>query len=202
MLKIGLAGGSGSGKGTVSSLLSQSGIPSFDCDAVYHDLISRDGPLSREIVAAFGEDVRSASGGIDRPALAAVVFHDPKKLEELNRISHKKILSVLREWSERAEKQGIKAILIDAPLLFESGFDRECDLTVAVTAPLDTRIDRIVSRDGITADKARERIATQLSDEELSRRADIVVINNEDMAHLEKEVVRILSIINERREKQ
>ena len=63
MLKIGLAGGSGSGKGTVSSLLSQSGIPSFDCDAVYHDLISRDGPLSREIVAAFGEDVRSASGG-------------------------------------------------------------------------------------------------------------------------------------------
>ena len=120
----------------------------------------------------------------------------------LNQISHKKILSVLREWSERAEKQGIKAILIDAPLLFESGFDRECDLTVAVTAPLDTRIDRIVSRDGITADKARERIATQLSDEELSRRADIVVINNEDMAHLEKEVVRILSIINERREKQ
>ena len=202
MLKIGLAGGSGSGKGTVSSLLMQSGIPSFDCDAVYHGLISHDGPLTREIVAAFGEGILAPDGAIDRPALAAVVFHDPKKREELNRISHRKILSVLREWAERAEKQGITAILVDAPLLFESGFDRECDLTIAVTAPLDTRIQRIVSRDGITEEQARERIAAQLSDEELSRRADITVSNGEDMATLEKEIGRILSIINERREKQ
>ena len=142
------------------------------------------------------------SGGIDRRALAAVVFHDRNKLAELNRITHKEILSVLGEWAKRAEDQGITAILIDAPLLFESGFDRECDFTIAVTAPLDTRIQRIVSRDGITEEQARERIAAQLSDEELSRRADITVSNGEDMATLEKEIGRILSIINERREKQ
>ena len=200
MLKIGLAGGSGSGKGTVSSLLAQSGIPSFDCDAVYHDLISRDGPLTREIVETFGEGVRSRDGGIDRPSLAALVFHDPDKRGELNRITHQKILSVLREWAERAEKSGTAAILIDAPLLFESGFDR--DLTIAVTAPYETRIERIVARDGITREQARERIAAQLSDEELSRRADLVIDNGDDVAELRKEVGRILSIIKERREKQ
>ncbi len=202
MLKIGLAGGSGSGKGTVSSLLSQAGIPSFDCDAVYHDLISRDGPLTREIVKAFGENVRSKDGGIDRRALADVVFHDKEKLTELNRITHKEILAVLAEWEKRAEQQGITAILVDAPLLFESGFDRECDMTLAVIAPTELRIERIVSRDGISRKEAEERIAAQLSDKELSRRADVVISNGEDLTHLVNEVGRILSIINERRTKQ
>ena len=202
MLKIGLAGGSGSGKGTVSSLLLQAGIPSFDCDAVYHDLISRDGPLTREIVKAFGEGVRSKDGGIDRRALADVVFHDKDKLAELNRITHKEILAVLAEWEKRAEQQGITAILVDAPLLFESGLDRECDLTLAVTAPTGVRIERIVSRDGITRKEAEERISAQISDKELSRRADVVISNGEDLTHLVNEVGRILSIINERRTKQ
>lgn len=202
MLKIGLAGGSGSGKGTVSSLLSQAGIPSFDCDAVYHDLISRDGPLTREIVRAFGENVRSKDGGIDRRALADVVFHDKDKLAELNRITHKEILAVLAEWENRAEQQGITAILVDAPLLFESGLDRECDMTLAVIAPTELRIERIVSRDGISRKEAEDRIAAQLSDKELSRRADVVISNGEDLTHLINEVGRILSIINERRTKQ
>ena len=202
MLKIGLAGGSGSGKGTVSSLLSQAGIPSFDCDAVYHDLISRDGPLTREIVSAFGENVRSKDGGIDRRALADVVFHDKDKLAELNRITHKEILAVLAEWEKRAEQQGITAILVDAPLLFESGLDRECDMTLAVIAPTELRIERIVSRDGISRKEAEDRIAAQLSDKELSRRADVVISNGEDLTHLVNEVGRILSIINERRTKQ
>ena len=202
MLKIGLAGGSGSGKGTVSSLLSQAGIPSFDCDAVYHDLISRDGPLTREIVKAYGENVRSKDGGIDRRALADVVFHDKEKLTELTRITHKEILAVLGEWEKRAEQQGITAILVDAPLLFESGFDRECDMTLAVIAPTELRIERIVSRDGISRKEAEERIAAQLADKELSRRADVVISNGEDLTHLVNEVGRILSIINERRTKQ
>ncbi len=103
---------------------------------------------------------------------------------------------------KRAEKQGITAIVVDAPLLFESGFDRACDMTVAVTAPTELRIKRIVSRDGITREEAEERIAAQISDEELSRRADVVITNGEDLTHLYNEVGRILSIINERRTKQ
>ena len=199
MLKIGLAGGSGSGKGRVSALLSLAGIPSFDCDAVYHDLISSDGTLTRELVGEFGDAIRSPAGGIDRAALRDAAFHDPDKRARLNEITHRRVLAALREWTDRAEKQGVSAVVVDAPLLFESGFDRECDLTVAVTAPVDVRIERIVRRDGIDPETARERVAAQIPDAELSRRADLVIANGGDPAHLAGEVGRILRIINERR---
>lgn len=199
MLKIGLAGGSGSGKGRVSALLALAGIPSFDCDAVYHDLISRDGALSRELADEFGEAILSRTGGVDRAALRDAAFHDPAKRARLNAITHRHVLRELREWVDRAERRGVSAVVVDAPLLYESGFDRECDLTVAVTAPEDVRIDRIVRRDGITSETARERLAAQISDEELAHRADLVVTNGGDEAHLSAEVERILKIINERR---
>ena len=199
MLVIGLAGGSGSGKAIVSSLFSLNGIPSFDCDAVYHELLRPNRPLSRELAQEFGPSVLLPDGGIDRHALADIVFSDEEKRETLNKISHKRVLSVCREWIGRAEKQGIKAVLIDAPLLYESGFDRECDLTVAVTAPTDLRVQRIVQRDRITPDKARERIAAQIPDEELSKRADYVIRNDGDIANAVVQCNTILRKINERR---
>ena len=199
MLKIGLAGGSGSGKGRVSALLALAGIPSFDCDAVYHELISRDGTLSRELADAFGDEILSRAGGVDRAALREAAFHDPEKRARLNAITHRHVLRELREWVDRAEKQGVTAVVVDAPLLFESGFDRECDLTVAVTAPVDLRVERIVRRDGITPDAARERVDAQIPDADLTRRADLVIENGGDQAQLSLEVSRILKIINERR---
>ena len=198
MLKIGLAGGSGSGKGAVSLLLSYSGIPSFDCDAVYHDLISRDGSLSRELAAAFGDVILSPNRAVDRKKLAEIAFHDPEKRKTLNEITHKRIIKTLYEWIERAERQGVPAILIDAPLLFESGLDRECDLTLAVIAPPELRIERITARDDLTPEAAAERIAAQIPDGELVRRADYVVNNGGDRASLANEVNRILTIIKER----
>ena len=199
MLKIGLAGGSGSGKGRVSALFKLAGMPSFDCDAVYHDLISRDGTLSRELADEFGDAILSPEGGVDRALLRKAAFYDPGKRARLNAITHRHVLRKLREWVDTAEKQGVSAVVVDAPLLFESGFDRECDLTVAVTAPTDVRIERIVRRDGITPETARERVAAQIPDAELSRRADLVIENGGDEAHLSREVERILKIINERR---
>lgn len=202
MLIIGLAGGSGSGKGIVSSLFSVNGVPAFDCDAVYHDLISRDCPLTRELADAFGAGVLSADGGIDRRALFAAAFTDGKTRARLNEISHRRILAVLRDWIKRAEEKGIPAVIIDAPLLFESRFDRECDLTVVVTAEKELRLERIVSRDGITREEAEKRIAAQIPDDELSRRADVTIRNDGDVAELIKEVNRILKMIKERGKKQ
>ena len=198
MLKIGLAGGSGSGKGIVSSLFSLSGIPAIDCDAVYHDMISRDTTLTRELAAAFGEEILSRDGGVDRRVLFDVAFRDFERRNRLNEISHRRIRAVLHEWMDRAEKQGIPAILVDAPLLFESGFDRECDLSIAVTAPYELRVERIMQRDGITRPRAEARIAAQISDEELARRADLVLQNDGDLAHFMKEIIRVLNTINKR----
>ncbi|MBO4283392.1 MAG: dephospho-CoA kinase [Clostridia bacterium] len=202
MLIIGLAGGSGSGKGIVSSLFSVNGIPAFDCDAVYHDLISRNGCLTRELADAFGKKILARDGGIDRRALFSAAFADGESRRRLNEISHRRILAVLREWIERAKAQGISAVIVDAPLLFESGFDRECDVTVAVTAQTELRIQRIVSRDGISREEAERRISAQIPDDELSRRADYTLQNDGDVAELVKEVNQILKTINERRNKQ
>ena len=199
MLKIGLGGGSGSGKGTVASLFSLNRIPAVDCDEVYHTLISRNGTLTRELAEAFGDGILDERGGIDRRALFAAAFGDEEKRNLLNRISHRRILGVLREWMNRAEKQGIPAVLIDAPLLFESGFDRECDMTVAVTAPPELRVERIVRRDGISQTEAEKRIAAQIPDAELSLRADYVLQNDGDLAKLIREVQSILTILERKK---
>ena len=90
-------------------------------------------------------------------------------------------------------------MLIDAPLLYESGFDRECDLTIAVTAPEEVRLERIVRRDGISREEAERRIAAQIPDEELAERADYVIRNGADLPDVFFQVKNILSLINERR---
>ncbi len=196
MLVIGLAGGSGSGKGTASKQFKASGIPVFNCDACYHRMISRNGPLTRDLAEEFGDGVLKANGGIDRRALFARAFGDEKQREKLNAISHRRILLRMHEWIREREQAGAKAVLIDAPLLFEAGLDRECDRTVVVIAPPGVRIQRIVRRDKISREEAERRIAAQIPDEELRRRADCVLQNDGDLEQLKKQVEDFLNKIN------
>ena len=202
MFVIGLAGGSGSGKSLVTAFFGIENIPSFDCDAVYHQLISRRGDLTSELSQAFGENILLPDGFINRRALAEIVFADEEKRKTLNRITHKHILDALHDWLKQIEKEGYSVAVVDAPLLFESGFDRECDVTIAVTAPTETRIDRIVARDGITREQAAERIASQIPDDELEKRADFVIHNDGDVMNVDKQFQSILHKINERRKKK
>ena len=197
MRLIGLAGGSGSGKGTVSGVFKSAGVPCFDCDAIYHRMISRDSTLCREIVNCFGSSVRKENGGIDRRALAAMVYDDPEKKRLLDLITHRRILKVCGDWIRYRRRKGYSAAVIDAPLLFESGLDRKCDITLAVIAPLELRLSRIVERDGITPEEAKKRIAMQIPDDELIRRADRVIRNDGDVATLETKVLKLMESINE-----
>ena len=203
MLTIGLCGGSGSGKGVVCNRLAAKGIPSFDCDAVYHGMIEQDSPVSREIVKRFGSSVLNGKGGIDRVKLGDAVFgaDADAKRKELNEIAHRHILAACRTWIAKQRADGKFAAIVDAPLLYESGFDRECDLTVAVTASKDVRIKRIVERDGITTDAAERRLSAQLSDDELIRRSDLVIANDGDMDRLNEEIEKLYLAIKERIEK-
>ena len=203
MLTIGLCGGSGSGKGVVCQLFASYGIPSFDCDAVYHEMISKDSPVSREIGAFFGRSVLKKNGGIDRMKLAAAVF-GPEKEEartKLNEIAHRHILAACRRWLKDQQSEGKIAAIVDAPVLYESGFDVECDLTVAVTAQKEVRIKRIVERDGITREAAERRLAAQLSDDELIRRSDYSIANDQDLNRLKDEIDTLFHEIKERVEK-
>lgn len=184
MKVIGLCGGSGSGKSTVCSLFAELGVPSIDTDKLYHDMISTDTECTRELLAAFGEQVH-AHPGIDRAALREIVFASSVNLNRLNEITHRHILNSVRNIIEHTEADGI---IIDAPLLFESGFDKECDLTVCVVADNDIRLKRILERDGISRDAAQKRIASQIGNAELIERCDYALENNSGTDELKKKV--------------
>ena len=184
---IGLCGGSGSGKGTVCSVFKTLGIPSIDTDAVYRDMVSKDSPCLRALTLEFGKEILLDDGSLNRKLLAQIVFSgDDKetKLKLLNSISHKYILEETERIIDKYKQAGYFAAIIDAPVLFESGFNKKCDLTICVIANHETRINRIVARDGITSRQASARIASQKSDEELISLCDYYIENNGDFDSL------------------
>ena len=198
MKVIGLTGGSGSGKSLVAAALLENGVNTLDTDAVYHRLISENTPCTEEIVGHFGEIVRAAGGGIDRAALRGIVMADGQRetaLPLLNSITHKYVLEACRGWLAAQESGGAALAAIDAPQLFESGFDRECDAVIAVIAPKEMRVERILLRDGITQKEAEQRILAQKEDEFFRTHADFVILNDQDKEKVRKEVVQILSAL-------
>ena len=180
MLTIGLCGGSGSGKNAAQAAFAKLGIPGLDTDALYHRLIDGDTPLARALAARFGQRILRADGGIDRLALREVVFDHREKeaLTDLNTITHKAVLAECRTWLSAQAEAGAFAAIINAPLLFESGFDAECDITVAVLAPREVRIARIMSRDNLDRASAERRIAAQRDDAFLMAHTDYQIHNN------------------------
>lgn len=183
---IGLCGKSGSGKTTVCESFEKLGIMPIDTDKVYRELTLPDGDgkpssLVRAIACEFGDGVVRDDGALDRPALAEKVFGagNEENLEKLNTTVHKHILGRTREIIDEYFSAGARGVIVDAPALYESGFDKECDAVVCVVASEDERVKRIVSRDGISEDVARKRISSQISDDELLEKADFVIYNHD-----------------------
>ena len=192
---VGLCGQSGSGKGLICSLFYELNIISIDTDKVYHDIISVDSECTRELISAFGDSI-SLNPGINRKELAKIAFSSKENLKTLNYITHKHILKEVRSKIDRIRQENrFDGIIIDAPLLFESGFDKECDLTMAIIADTETKIARIMNRDGITRDHAISRLTSQISDAELTRRCDYVIENNSDIDAIRKQVSELKKII-------
>ena len=194
MLTVGLTGPSGAGKGVVASLFARYGVPSIDTDAVYHDLLIPPSACLDELVARFGESVLTADGRLDRKALAAVVFaagHE-NDLLDLNRITHRHVLDEARRQLAAYEAAGKAAVLVDAPQLYESGFDAECDYVVAVLAPRDVRLSRIVARDGLDEARAAARLDAQKDDGFFRSHADAVLVNDGRAEALESEICGLL----------
>lgn len=179
MLTIGLTGGSGSGKGYVAKLLKKAGIASVDTDAVYHSMCQRGTDCMIELETYFGESVFLANGALDRKALRDIVFIDEEKLSLLNRITHKYILAECIAWLNSRRTLGDFAAVIDAPLLFESGFDKHCDLIVSVLADREERIKRIILRDAMTREAAEARIKRQQSNDFYIENSDYILYNND-----------------------
>ena len=200
MLIIGLSGGSGSGKGRVCGFFARFGIPYIDTDAVYREITSGPGECLTALKNEFGSEIISLSGALNRQKLADIVFSSEgaeKKLEKLNEITHKYILDETRKRLEEYRSMEAVCAIVDAPVLYESGFDRECDLTICVVADRERRIERIISRDSISREQAEQRISSQMNDEELISRSDFVIRNDSDLGSLYNEVKAVTQQILE-----
>lgn len=195
---IGLCGGSGSGKGEVARMLREEGCLHLDADAIYHGFISGDSDCLRELADEFGKEIIAPKGALDRKKLAAIVFADgaEEKRQRLNTISHRYVLDEIRRRIADAENEYTVAV-VDAPLLFESGFNAECDAIISVIAPRDARIARIVERDGLTSEQAARRIDAQLDEEFLRSHSNFTIENNNDLDALALKVEKIIEIIKE-----
>lgn len=173
---IGITGGSGSGKTTLLNHIRDAGGVILDCDAIYHDLLKTDRDMLSAIEARFPGTVED--GRLDRKKLGSIVFADENALLDLNYITH---AAVKAEVLRRLEVKP-RLAAIDAIGLFEGGLAELCDVTVAVTAPAELRIRRLMARDGISEEYARSRIDAQHNDDWFRQRCDAVLENSGDMA--------------------
>lgn len=176
MLRVGLTGGIGSGKSTVASRLRELGAFLIDADVVAREVVEPGQPALALIAARFGAGVITASGRLDRAALAGLVFTDSDALADLNAIIHPRMAQRTRELFTVAHSSGVRVLVHDLALLVEMGRAGDYDLVVVVTAPLETRLARLADR-GLARDDALARIAAQADDSQRLAVADIVIDN-------------------------
>lgn len=182
MIIIGITGPTGAGKTTALNELTKLGGATIDCDAVYHELLEGDIALQNALEQRFG-DLQDGSGHIDRKKLGAIVFQDQAALAELNAIAHRAVVRKVGELIEVYRAAGTyTAIAVDAISLFESGLADLCQETLAITAPPDIRVRRIMAREGISEDYARARVKAQNPDEFYTSRCDHTLVNDCDSA--------------------
>ena len=179
---IGITGPTGAGKTTALGALEELGGRCVDCDAVYHDLLRHNEPMRQELRARFGNNVFSSDGTLDRKALGAVVFEDAKALVDLNAITHKYVKNAVCEFVDQAQQAGVPAVAVDAIALFESGIADLCSCTVAITAPDEVRVRRIMAREGISEEYARLRVNAQKKEEWFRANCTYVLRNDCDDA--------------------
>ncbi|MBO5374650.1 MAG: dephospho-CoA kinase [Clostridia bacterium] len=195
MIIIGICGSSGSGKGYTCEKFKEHGVVHIDTDKVYTTKIVVAGsPCLNELCMFFGKGILNSDGSLNKTALASKVFEGEnasQHLKVLNTITHKYIRSDVEKTIEECKKNGVSAILVDAPVLFESGFDSMCDVTICVTAPYEMKIQRVMKRDKIPRAKAIARIQSQLADERLRELCTYEIVND-DKGDLDAKIASII----------
>lgn len=193
MLKIiGVTGGIGSGKSTVSRTLRDLGAAVVDADVLAKSVTANGGKAFDELVSYFGKDILDSNGDLDRQKLADIAFCDKEKLDALNSITHKYIAQKIYDTVELLKNTGKwDVIVLDVPIPIEKGFLDLADEIWVVTADRETRIRRVMERSGCSYDEVVKRIDAQMKDDEYLKLADEVLYNNDSIEQLEQMVVKL-----------
>ncbi len=186
MLIIGLTGGIGSGKTTVAKLFEKYGIPVYYSDIEAKKLMNRSKIIKRKLISKFGEEVYKDKY-LNRPFLASIIFNDKDALNYVSQVVHPKVAQHFKRW---INKQKAPFVIQENAILFENGSYKNMDKIITVTAPLKTKINRVINRDKTTKKQVLERMKNQLTDDEKTKKSDFV-INNIDLADTKKQVEQI-----------
>ncbi len=189
---VGVTGGSGSGKTTVTEYLASKGVLALDCDKIYHELLETNRDMLAEIRARFPAVFKD--GVLDRKMLGAIVFAVPDALRDLNDITHRYVRNDIYRRLREYVWEGGTVAAVDAIALYESGISEDCIFTVGVTASREKRLERITARDGITEDYALSRIEAQPDDDYYEMRCDYLLENNGTREELEEKCRRLFGL--------
>lgn len=199
---VGLTGGIGTGKSTAAEYLKKKGFAHIDADQIGRDITADGSPMLPVLDSIFGPtgeygvegfDILREDGSLDRKALASIVFTDMDRKMKLDEVMFKAIIAETKRLVEVYSQDEPVGILIDAPLLFEAGLDKECDLVLLIVADMDVRIHRVCARDGATQQEVRNRINSQMSDEEKIPKSHVVVDNSGTLEELEIQLENFFS---------
>jgi len=188
MKVIGLTGGIGSGKSMVSQFLAELGAVILDADKVGHEAFKPDTEAWREVVSAFGRQVLTPNGDIDREKLGEIVFDNSDSLARLNRIMHPQMYEIVKAQLEEYRQQGMDVVVLEAPLLIEAGWTSLVDEVWVTVASEATVLKRLKERAGLSEQQSLARIHSQLSSEERGRHADVIIDTDCDLDELKARV--------------
>jgi dephospho-CoA kinase len=188
-VKIGLTGGIAMGKSTISNFLKTKSIPVVDADQIAHDVLNFDDVIAK-LTATFGETILTKDGKINRKRLGKLVFDDEKKLTKLNQIVQPPIRQAILNQMATFESQPL--VILDAPVLIEQGYETDVDELMVVTTSHKIQIERLMARDHLTENKAKQRIQAQMPIENKIKKADIVIDTSGTIEETRSQVVKCL----------
>jgi dephospho-CoA kinase len=196
MFNVGLVGGIGSGKSTVAQILEELGCFVSRSDQTAHELLART-DIKAQLVSWWGKEILARDGQIDRQRVGAIVFNRPEERTRLQELLHPLIHEVRAQQRELARQRGHKIFVIDAPLLFEAGLDKECESVLFVDSPRSSRLTRVAASRGWSEHELDRREGAQLPINEKRARSSNVVINDADLATLRKRVEAWFELISQ-----
>lgn len=191
---LGLTGGIASGKSTVSAYLAQNGALIIDADLIARQVVAKKSSGLKQIVAKFGGEILTASGELDRKKLGKLVFSNKELLKALTDITGPLIRAEILREIQAAKKAQVKLVVLDIPLLFETGYQTLCDKVMVVTIPSKSQLERVMKRDNLSAAEARKRIANQLPASKRNELADVLIDNSKSVAETYQQVLKWLKI--------
>ena len=185
---IGLTGGIGSGKSTVSQFLAELGAVIIDADKVGHQAFKPETEAWHDVVATFGREILTPGGEIDRKKLGAIVFGDPESLAKLNQIMHPRMYQMMKAQIEEYRRQGVAVVVLEAAILIEANWMPLVDEVWITVAPEAAVLERVKKQRGLAEEQTSARIRSQLSSEERIKHADVVINNDRDLDEVKAKV--------------